>query len=292
MDNLVKQNLPEGVNDLISSGAQMLQVRTQFQTMVAVQRPRDLEKIRKTLLEEAGPDFYYSIPYKNHVKNCRDRRNCKCPEVFVEGGSVRLARSAAREWGNCSVHKAVQQTTPTSWIIEATFIDFETNYTNTDIYEQPRLIPTKQGNWINPDPQRARMLFQTGCAFAERNAILKALPSAMIKGVIDKAKKRAVDKEKPLPERIKNMVSKFAKLGVSERMLETSLDHDINETTTDELAELIGLYNAIKDGQLKVEEAFAEENVDTANASSESAEDIKTSDVELGKPLEQKDMGF
>lgn len=49
--------------DLISRGEQLLQIRTKSQLLVAVQRPRSIERFTSRLQAmsaQAGEDFYYS----------------------------------------------------------------------------------------------------------------------------------------------------------------------------------------------------------------------------------------
>ena len=69
----------------------VMRSQTQFHTAVAVQRPRNLDKVVAAVLREAefaGDAFYYSFPMGGKK---------------IEGPSIGLAMAVAREWSNCAV---------------------------------------------------------------------------------------------------------------------------------------------------------------------------------------------
>jgi hypothetical protein len=82
-----------------------------------------------------------------------------------------------------------------------------------------------------------------------RGRILALMPKHMIAAGIAQAKLTlAGGNEKPISERLIAMTAAFKKFGVTSDMLKTYLGHDVDNTTIDELADLMGTYNAIKEG--------------------------------------------
>ena len=90
----------------------LIRSQTQLHAALAVQRPRNLDKVVAAVLREAefaGDAFYYSFP--------RDGKK-------IEGPSIGLAMAVAREWSNCAVPVEYYET-PTEWVFNAHFVDLE-----------------------------------------------------------------------------------------------------------------------------------------------------------------------
>ena len=81
-----------------------------------------------------------------------------------------------------------------------------------------------------------------------RARILAILPPDLIDAAVKQCRKTlAGSADTPLEDRIQNMVAAFKKLSVRREMLEQRLGHDVSKSTNEELAELVGIYNSIKD---------------------------------------------
>ena len=65
--------------------------------------------------------------------------------------------------------------------------------------------------------------------------------------------------EVPLIDRVKKMVVSFAKLGVTQEMIEKRLKRKADSMTGDDFVEYVGIYNAIKNGESKISEWFEPE---------------------------------
>lgn len=90
-----------------------------------------------------------------------------------------------------------------------------------------------------------------------RNAVMKVVPSALIKKVLDKAKDVSLGKSLTLEQRRKNLMDYYQKVGVDEQHILDYLSiSKIDEIDTDMLVELRGLANAIKEGTTTVQETF------------------------------------
>ena len=83
---------PEGPMKVLEAGKTLMKAGTPFVTAISVQKPRDLDKIVKAIdreAEYAGDSFYYGWTDKKGNR--------------IEGPSIGLANSLAREWTNCAV---------------------------------------------------------------------------------------------------------------------------------------------------------------------------------------------
>lgn len=247
--DLVETNGDNGVvAHTLASGRALQQVRTSYVTAVAVQKPRELIRVEKKLLEEArlaGESFYYGWGVgKNRI----------------EGPSIELATAAARCWGNCATEMAPVQDMPTAWIFTASFIDLETGYTRTRQFRQSK-------NWTvhgqMDDERKTDIRFNIGQSKAERNVILKALPGWLIDKAMAAAKSGVREmiegyiKKNGLPAAIDIAMRALEKHGIKEDRVcakfglaaATALDLDA-------LVVIKGDLHAIESGQERAEALF------------------------------------
>jgi hypothetical protein len=252
---------------LVAAGAQLLQIRTQNQLLIAVQRPRDSKAFESQLLAEAaaaGEDFFYSIPFKDHVESCNNRRSCNCPKTYVEGPGVGLARSAGRLWGNCAVDTYPDQETDDAWTIRSTFVDFETNYTRSETKMVSKWKPVKGGRWVRASDKELDKLYQIGASKVERDTIVRALPKHIMDRAWMMAQSAAKQSEQPIKEQVARLLRKFNEHNVSLAMIEKHLGFKFDEKSMKEAeqspsevcARLRGLLTAINSGDVEVDEYF------------------------------------
>ena len=91
-----------------------------------------------------------------------------------------------------------------------------------------------------------------------RGCMSALLPKALIAAGIDACKLTlSGGNDRPIGERVQAMVAAFAKgYGVTTAHLTTYLNHSLDAVTLDELTELIGVFNALREGTAKVGEYF------------------------------------
>lgn len=259
--------VPQTAAELISAGAQLLQIRTEKQLLIAVQRPRDEDRFKTKLEAEAssaGEDFFYSIPYKDHRQGCTDRRKCDCPSTNVEGPGVGLARSAVRLWGNCSIEVTLDQDTADAWLVRATFTDFETNYTRFDTKRVSKMKPAKGGRMVRAADRELDVVYQQGASKVERDTILRALPKHIIDRCFELAKYAATLEKLPIKDQLARVLRRFNEIDVSLSQIETYLGCTLDEKAIravekdprEVCAHLRGLITAIKGGELDPTEVF------------------------------------
>ena len=90
-----------------------------------------------------------------------------------------------------------------------------------------------------------------------RSRILAILPAWFVEDAIAECKKTlSGQNDTPLIDRVKKMVVQFAKLGVTQEMIEKRLKRKIDTMTSDDFVEYVGIYNAVKGGESKIADWF------------------------------------
>jgi hypothetical protein len=220
----------------------LLRSQTQFHTAVAVQRPRNLDKVVAAVLREAefaGDAFYYSFPMGGKK---------------IEGPSIGLAMAVAREWSNCAVPVEYHET-PTEWVFTAHFVDLERGFTVSRVYRKKK----GKGAFKKLEDDRAEdMTFQAAQSRAIRNVVLAGVP----RWLTDQAKERAKDavlkgiSKEGLAAATDKALKFLAGYGVSEAQVVAALGKAKHEWASEDIASLRGLASQLRDGQATAEQLF------------------------------------
>lgn len=174
----------------------------------------------------------------------------------ITGPTVHLAKILAQNWGNLRIEAkviAIDQKTLTS---QAIAFDLENNLAIK--VEVKRSIMTKSGR-MNED-----MITVTGNAanaISMRNAILNVIPRAIVDKVYNEAKHKITgdlsDDTKLMAKRKKVFDGFITTYDLTEREILTVIGKAaIEHITQDDLVVLIGIGQAIKDGDTTVDQAF------------------------------------
>lgn len=256
------------------------QVKTSYTTAIAVQQPRDLQKVSNKLLAEsrmAGESFYYGWG------SGKDR---------IEGPSIGLANAAARCFGNSAVDMLPMQETPDAWVMTAAFIDLETGFTITRQFRQSK----KSVIYGKHDEERKNdMRFQIGQSKAIRNVVLNALPQWLIDRAVEAAKLG-------VKERIEQYVKANGIAAAVELVLRGLAKHGITEVLVlgkmavakpealdiDHLVMLRGDLHALDNGQEHANVLFPGLDGGTGTNASRSALNDKLADEAAPKPEAKK----
>ncbi len=227
-----------------------------IQISTAKQYPRDvhaaLDRIRTiaTLDTDTAEDCFYALRRQGNL---------------IEGVSVRLAEIIAGAWGNLRVQTRIIGNDGRTITAQGICHDLETNLAVS--VEVKRRITDKYGKTYGEDMQV--MTGNAASAIAFRNAVLKVVPKAVTRSVINEIKEVAVGRSMDLETRRTNMLAYYAKIGVSEGdILRYCGVKTPAEITCAMVLELSGLKNAIKEGTTTVQEAFRA-NVADADAQAE-----------------------
>lgn len=215
------------------------------QIATAKQYPRNLAKVLNnietlaTMDEDIAGSCFYTLRRQGKV---------------IEGASVRMAEIIASSWGNLRVQARIIGNDGKVITAQGVCHDLESNYATS--VEVKRRITGKDGKTFSEDMQV--VTGNAACAIAMRNALFKVVPAALVKKVIDKAKKVSLGESMTLETSRAKMLEYFKTIGVEERQILDYLSIEkVDEIDIDMVIELRGLATAIKEGTTNVKEAFA-----------------------------------
>lgn len=175
----------------------------------------------------------------------------------VEGPTIRFAEELARCWGNIDYGiKELSQDDGKSEM-QAYAWDLETNAQSVQNFTNPH--QREQGKKMVTITSQ-RDIYENNANMATRrlrSRILAILPAWFVEDAIAECKKTlAGQNDTPLIDRVKKMVVQFAKLGVTQEMIEKRLKRKVDTMTSDDFVEYVGIYNAVKGGESKISDWF------------------------------------
>lgn len=171
----------------------------------------------------------------------------------IQGPSVRLAEIIASTWGNIRAGSRTIQETATTVVAQGFCHDLEQNVFIAR--EVERKVVNKMGQKFNED--MVIMTKNANAAIALRNSVFACIPRAYINNIYEEAIRAAVGDIKTLSERVTKALSKFASMGVvNEKVLQKLGVQRVDEITVQHLETMFGLFTAINDKEITVDEAF------------------------------------
>jgi hypothetical protein len=236
------------LNEMSYSNATELDI----QIATAKNFPRNVKNAllkAKTIIsssEDIAKSCIYALPRKD--------KNGK--ETLLKGKSVRLAEVMASCWGN--IHAATRIVSNDGKTIKAEAVawDLENNVKISS--EVIVSILTRDGKTYNQDMQV--VTGNAACSKALRNAIFDVIPQVFIEDIYNEAVKAAVGESNTqvdFQSRVNKAFDMFSKKGISKEKILSYFGKKIEELDTDDLVSMIGIFNNIKDGNIKAENAFS-----------------------------------
>lgn len=220
-----------------------------MQVATAKKYPRDLQAFSQKLnawltnRKELASKCFYRL----------ERRSAGGQVKVIEGPSVRLAELAMHLFGNARAGARVVDDTGTALVCQGVAIDLENNVAVS--VEVRRGITSREGNRYSQD--MVNVTANAGCSIAFRNAVFKVVPGVLIQEAYETAKKVAGGKMKDVPARFKEAVERFAsEFKVDKKDLLAYLGKQEDALVPNDIVTLLGLYNALVDGDTTLAEAF------------------------------------
>jgi hypothetical protein len=200
-----------------------------------------LEKLQ-LLAAAAGSDWYYRWP----VTTANGEKE------WVEGPSIKLADDLVRIYGNCDLDTQVVDIGD-SWVFKSRFIDLETGYSRTRLYQQRKGQRTSK----KMDAQRALdIAFQIGSSKAERNVVVHALRT-FADYAVDEAKNSLIDKiGKNLAGWRDRVLDGLAKEGIEKQRVEKVMGRESDAWLAPDVAKVIASMKAIAEGMATWDESY------------------------------------
>lgn len=234
------------------------------QGTVAVEASRAITEAQgKLLLAKQFPRNYTSC-YANAIEACQ-RKGFAEKAFFsypragqtVTGVTIRFAEEMARCYGNLDYGIKELSHEDGKSEMQAYAWDLETNTVSSQNFTVEHIMETKQGSRKLTSQRDIYERTANDGARRLRSRILAILPPDLVEDCILECKKTLAGKNDiPLIDRVKNMVTGFAKLGVSKDMIEKRLGHTIESVNTEELTEYIGIYNGLKQKETTISDWF------------------------------------
>ncbi len=257
---------------LLKEGHSLIKLENEVQMSISIQRPRDEKEILKSCLDEL--DIYRSFAedaiYSKPVGKDPDTNKMK----YAEGLSIRVAESLANRWSNSAygVDKIAED--DDSVTLAAVFLDYENNTRHLIQRRVAKSYRAKGGRVVQYSPDRFEIVMAAKQSIILREIILRSLPAGL---KLEYEKKvRQVLEGGDIKKRIANMVKKFKQIGISEDELCGLRKKLVSEFEHEDITELLGVYNALKDGELTKESLFEDKKPD--DKTSESKLKVKNED--------------
>ena len=169
----------------------------------------------------------------------------------VRGPSIRLAEVLAQSFGNLQYDIRELGRSDEESDVQASCWDLETNFRATKTFKVKHIRDTKNGPKKLKDERDIYEMIANMGSRRGRACILSVIPSDIVQSAIQQCEQTLIDSKEPLSDRIRKMVVAFKEFGVTKEMIENFFNHSIDKVDNKELVDMIGIYNALKDGTAK-----------------------------------------
>ena len=176
----------------------------------------------------------------------------------VSGPSIKMAREAARIYGNYRYGFFITHDDDDARAITAWAWDCEKNnrMSASDFFK--KLVQRRTGdvtNWVTPDERDLRELTFRRASILIRNCILALLPGYFVDNAVAVCKATVAGGAKSdLKERVSKMLTAFEELGISEDQLTNYLGKPVGACSREQLSELRGIIESIREGVISPQE--------------------------------------
>lgn len=242
--------------EILSPIAQINQQEMLTAIDVAQKYPRDLMKVKAAvgllacIDQETAKACFYSKPLGKNKDTGK--------EEFATGPSIRLAEIVATQYRNIRFGSRIVENGDKWVTVQGVTIDLENNISYTaDV--QRSIWSNKNGGYRYSNSMIETTTKAAG-AIAVRDSIFKVIPLGLFASELKKIKETATGANSGIPvaERLEKAFLQFHKYKITPAQIMEQLGiKDMDQATEEHLETLIGLFNAIKDGEITPEDAFA-----------------------------------
>lgn len=230
----------------LTNAAQLPAVSSDMDVQITTAKryPRDTAKCMREIvaLLESNPDIAASCIYAKPVQG-----------KTINGPSVRLAELIVSQFGNMRAQVMEFKDDGDSIEVSCAVVDLEKNV--GVVWPVRRRAIDKNG--MRYAQHVLDNTVNAAYAIAYRNAVLKVVPKVYTEILYQKAREIAQGNAGQLVERRGKALEAFKKIGVPVVTLCKWLEvKDETLIGLNDIGDLIGLYNALKDGETTIEEAF------------------------------------
>jgi len=166
--------------------------------------------------------------------------------------------------GDCDSSLTEVERRPTGSTVKVRFWDFETNAQQSKVYDVDFVRNTRNGSYVITDEREKYEIMASNGARRLRACMQAGIPSYIVDQAVEACEKtmiQSVNKGKTIEETRKSMLDAFQELAdwITSEMLGAIVGKDFNSVTSADIVKMRSLYNAIKDGFVRPEQAFGKE---------------------------------
>lgn len=188
----------------------------------------------------------------------------------ITGPSIRLAEELARCWGNIQYGILELSNSDGASEMQVFAWDLQTNVKALKNFSVKHERHTRNGSYTLKDPRDVYEMTANQGSRRLRACILAIIPPDIIEAAVTACKNTKAGKsDVPFEDRIKKMVAAFGKLGISTDHIEQRYGCKISAILPDQLTELIGIHNSIKDNVAAPSDFFKVKDAAQQNGASE-----------------------
>lgn len=235
-----KAGLPSSVNaGAVSIEVERAVAEARGKMQLAKMFPRDLTRAHAELMQACKSPSFAAAAFYNVPRG----------QGSVSGPSIRLAEEVARVVGNFQYgHRELSRDDKKSEV-EVFAWDVENNNLSTRQITVMHVIDTKQGPKACRDQKEIDDKISNVASKQLRGRILALVPKWLLEDAVAACKLTLTGgNDEPIAVRVRRMTQAFAKYGVTTEHLAAYLGHKLDEVMLDELVDLQGVFNAIKEG--------------------------------------------
>lgn len=270
--------ISEGAQAILEKGAALVRIENMTQMRLAIQEPRDIAKIKKEVLAELQtyPESAFDAIYEKPVG--KEKVGNEWVQKYASGLSVRAAEALAYAWGNNAFAAEIVADDGTIVTGVAIYLDYEKNTRRAIPFRISRKYKAAGSSVmkLTPEDRFNDIVIPAKLSKVLREVILRSLPPG-IKAEYEQRAREIIRKKEG--DRWGRVLRHFSKLGVSAEDLEEKMGKDPQALSDKDFEELIGMHNAIMDGETTVAQCFGK---DVAEAAADSGKTPVTMGEVLG----------
>lgn len=177
----------------------------------------------------------------------------------ITGPSIRLAEVFAQNWQNIDFGIRELEQRDGESTVEAYCWDLQNNVSQRKIFQVPHIRYSKnKGNTKLSDPRDIYEMVANQGARRVRACILGVIPGDVIEAATKQCEVTLRTKAEVTPERLQNLLQKFADFGVTKEMIEARIQRHLDAMTPALLVQMGKIYNSLKDGMSVASDWFGE----------------------------------
>lgn len=265
------------------AAAEMAREQIKLAYFMATQAPRNQREAWQRILEACRrPTFAQKAIYSKPVGGSK-----------IEGPSIRLAEAIIREWRNIIVRTSIVYEDDAARRVSVLVIDLESNLQLCREIVTPKTVERKNakdrdvlGERLNSAGERVYIVRATEDEMANResaaiskivrNEGLRLIPSDVVEDAIGEARRTRKQAAAADPDfAIKSLVYRFGELRISVGDLERYLGGPIDKATADQIDDLEGVLQAIRDRETTWQAVIEQKDSADPNQSAKTATEAR-----------------